>query len=244
MSSLPISYFVGSKPAFDPSVLAATMWQRGSVVLPIWPGTASAGTSGDTEERTTPVAGPALNALTSCAYGAGLATQTVCFKTSTVTSLKIGQALSLAAYTVMGLAFFHNAPPHQANAYENGCILGSSDGWFTLSFSDAGIELGTFNGANFNSKLAVACSTGAWHKFCARYAAGAMQIDVDAAIGAPSIQLPMPSFEATAVLQTRTTANTTQALTFDLMERMVLPSAVTDVQRDGYFSYLATRYGV
>jgi len=162
--------------SFDPSLLSLTFWTRGSYSGVPWNTLASLGSSAGKSwisSGSDPSAGTALNGLVPADFNG---TTDDLGSASNITSLVTNTSGSLAVLFYARTAF---ADTGSTTWYDMPSLVSqTASSRIGLVFSDAGVRLGSFSGANFDS-VAVACSTGAWHLAQAYWDATTLNVRID-----------------------------------------------------------------
>lgn len=224
---------------FDPATLALSGWWRASFAGSPWVARASAGSSGSngnlTEGTNPPATGSAVNGLTPADFDG---TNDILSNATAITTMVSDASGSLVCLFYADTAF---ADPGSTSFYLEPSLIGNATSKLSLSFSTAGVSLGTFNGAAWNA-VRTACGTGAWHLAQARWdnVGGNIEVRVDSG-----------SWQTLARALAMAGGNVQVGLNYDIawfdgkiLEVMTAPARLADADFTNIVSYVNSRYAL
>lgn len=227
----------GAPPVFDPATLPLTLWFRDYAGAP-WAGTASAGSSG-TRSFISAGSDPSVGAL----GGHGVAV----FDGVANNMLLSGftnwdDLINDNAATVIALTKSNIAPAH-AVWFSDPTVITTPDQIFGVSFSDAGSQLGTYDGATFG-ELDVPMAPGGYHAMQFTHDGVNFRGRVDS--GGFSTQAKGATASLTLEASAQLGKSSAGAVFWngDIVELMIADSVLSDADLDNIKSYFNARYGL
>jgi len=249
----PFSFWSPSGPPFDPAVFNATTWQRAPFAGYNWAGIASAGVSGNREVRG--FSGPGvgvggtLNGLAAIRHDA---TAGACgseyFNNGGGAALDIhdvvdpGSTTGPTPYTVMGLCKILSAAAAAGAPYQNLTFINGQARW-GIYFNNTKLGVWHFTGA-FPFVEVNHPGVGVAFKWCVRWDGTNAQIDIGATPGTPTALAAVSTLNGVPCQIGDDTFNHGVTGSHDMWDQITMKSSLSDANRDNYFSYLHSRYGV
>lgn len=234
---------------FDPVTLSLTGWWRSDYSSPPWTSRSSLGTSSGRTLVTAgsdPSAGTPVNGHVPASFS-GSGSQ---YLQSAVT---FGNYVELQSGSGTGgsFAILFKAASASANAngggapYSNpGLIQSATSGPFSITFSDAGIQSGYFDGAAYIESSFVPASTGSWHLAQVKYDGSNLKTRIDSGAwdSVAASSLPWATADGTMYVG----ADFSAARFFDgsMLEVIISNTVLADADFDNLRSYVNNRYAL